>query len=182
MSAKYSFHLQSGNDRLRLPTKIIIGQRGTETPVHVLLKLFGYLMFYRDRLQIEPRLDLDVIPFEPDLVQLDYELRPVLWIECGECSVARLDRLAVKVPAAALWVLKRSPAAAEHLLHDMAKHGLRRDRYHVVAFEAALFDEVLGQLQSRNQVFWLAADFAAGALRFDFNGLWFEGAFTLTVF
>ena len=37
------------------------------------------------------------LAYVPDVVQLDYELRPKLWVECGECTVQKLDRLAVKV-------------------------------------------------------------------------------------
>ena len=56
MSGKYSFHLQSADPRRDLPSRLIIGQRETETPAHVLLKLLGYLLFHRARLQIEPAL------------------------------------------------------------------------------------------------------------------------------
>ena len=112
MSAKYSFRLESRERRRELPGKIVIGQQATETPAHVLLKLLAYVLFYRERLQIEPSLHQDSIPFTPDVVQLDYHLHPVLWVECGDCGVHKLHKLAVKVPDADIWVIKRSVAEA----------------------------------------------------------------------
>ncbi len=177
MAGKFSFHLQSADRRRALPTKVIIGQKETETRTQVLLKLFGYLLFFRDRLQIEPRLHDDNIPYLPDLAQFDYTLRAAFWVECGECSVEKLDRLAVKVPEAELWVLKRSPADAENLLRLMAKHGLRRRRYRVLALNDAMFTELEGLLRPRNEVFWVAGEFEPPHLQLDFNGLWFDAPF-----
>jgi hypothetical protein len=182
MSGKYSFHLQSTDPRRDLPPRLIIGQRETETPAHVLLKLLGYLLFHRARLQIEPALHDDNIPFLPDLVQFDYTLRVALWVECGECSVQKLDRLAVKVPEAELWVLKRSPAEAEGLLRSMAKHELRRNRYHLAGFDPDMFAELEGLLRPRNELYWVAGTFDPPALQLDFNGLWFDAPFTVTRF
>ena len=82
MSGKFSFSLQSSDKHRALPRKLIIGQHETETPRHVVLKLLGFLLFYREGLQMEPRLHDDNIPFRPDLVCLDYQLRPIFngWI------------------------------------------------------------------------------------------------------
>jgi len=121
MAGKYSFHLSSADPRRALPGKIIIGQRETETPTHVLLKLFGYLLFFRERLQLEARLHDDNIPYLPDLVQFDYTLRAALWIECGECSVEKLDRLAVKVPEAAIQGRRIKTRANGGGTHDSSR-------------------------------------------------------------
>lgn len=182
MSAKYRFQFQSDDKHRPLPHKLILAQRETETPAHVLLKLFGYLLFYREHLQIEPRVDRDDLPFEPDLLELDYTLRPVLWVECGDCSVEKLDRLAVKVPAAALWVLKRSVPEAEHLMHLMARHELRRNRYRIVGLDAAMFTEVSGLLTLRTDVYWLRGGFDPPNMQFEFNGLWFDTDFRVWTF
>ncbi len=177
MSAKYNFQLRSEERRRPLPGKIVIGQDDTETTTHVLLKLLGYLLFFRERLQIEARLDDDNIPFAPDLVQLNYELRPALWIECGECGVAKLDKLAVKAPDAEIWVLKPSVPDAEHLLQLMARHALRRNRYQVLGLDGDMFNELTGLLQTRNEVFWVRGHFDPPQMQFEFNGLWFDAPF-----
>ena len=182
MSAKYSFNLQSRDRRRDLPTKIVIGQNTTETAAHVLLKLLAYVLFYRERLQIETDLHMDSIPFVPDVVQLDYGLRPVMWIECGECSVGKLHKLAVKAPEAEIWVVKRSAAEARALVQAMAKMELRRDRYNLVGLDAGMFDEMCDLLQSRNQLLWVQGEFDPPNLQFDFNGLWFDAPFEVIRF
>lgn len=182
MSGKYSFDLKSEERRRALPPKIIVGQKENEGVKHVMLKFMAYVLFYRERLQIEPRLLDDNIPFEPDVIQLDYSLRPSLWVECGECSVSKLHKLAVKVPEAEIWVIKRSPADAEHLFHAMAKEELRRDRYGLVALDPLVFDEMCGLLAPRNQLTWFSGDFEPPQMQFEFNGLWFDTTFAVMRF
>ena len=182
MTAKYSFHLESRDRRRDLPRKIIIGRQDPETRLHVALKFLAYLIFFRPRLQIATNLHMDSIPFVPDLVQLDYELRPKLWVECGECSVGKLNKLAVKVPEAEIWVMRRSQADAEHLLQAMAKEELRRQRYHLLALEAEMVDEFCAQLRPRNELLWVGGEFDPPNIQFDFNRLWFDAGFTVLHF
>ena len=174
MGGKYSFTLASEDRQRALPRKLIIGCQDTETTRHVVLKLLGYLLFFRERLLMEPRLDDDNIPFRPDLVQLDYQMRPQLWVECGECSVQKLDRLAVKVPEAEIWVMKRSVVEVEELRTAMRKGRLRENRYQLLAFDHDQFDEMRSGLESRNELFWVGGTITPPSMRFDFNGLWFD--------
>ncbi|HSH96570.1 MAG TPA: YaeQ family protein [Roseimicrobium sp.] len=183
MSNRYNFKLESREKRRPLPNRIIIGQKDTETTAHVVLKLMGYLLFFRERLQIEPRLHDDNIPFEPDLVQLNYEMHPALWVECGECGVPKLHKLAVKIPDAEIWVVKRSVAEAQRLLVAMEKGDLRRNRYQIVALDLEMFDEVTGMVGERNEITWFGASFEdPTTMQFDFNGLWFDAPFTVLKF
>ncbi len=182
MSTKYSFRLQSRDHLRTLPPKVIIGQQDTETAAHVVLKFLAYILFFRERLQLEAHLHQDSIPFVPDLVQLDYELRPRLWVECGECGVNKLNKLAVKVPEAEIWILKRSPEAVEHLLRAMAREDLRRGRYRLLGFDPAMFDELCALLRPRNDLLWVTGGFEPPALQFDFNGLWFDTQFSVFAF
>jgi uncharacterized protein YaeQ len=180
VSAKYNFSFTSREARRPLPAKLILAQHETETIRHVGLKLLGFLYFARDRLQVEINLDDDNIPFRPDLVQLDYELHPALWVECGECSLAKLDKLAVKVPQAALWVVRASLGEAQALVQAMAREELRRDRYSVLALDHAGFEEVCQHLGPRNEVSWFGLGEADGdTMQFELNGLWYELPYSL---
>lgn len=183
MSAKYSFNLTS-EDRRRadLPRKVLVAQHETETVAHVTLKLLSFLIFWRPRLQIETNLHQDDIPFVPDLAQLDYQLRPALWVECGECTVTKLHKLATKCHDAEIWVVKKRPADLEHLRHAMKKAELRENRYQLLALDQAMFDEVCGLVQPRNDVTLFACEFDPPRLQFDFNGLWFDAEFTVERF
>lgn len=182
MSTRFSFRLQSPDPRRDLPHKLLLAQEYEEAPVDVLLRLLGYLLFFRERLEVTANLHNDNIPYRPDLVQLDYQLRPVLWVECGDCALDKLDRLAVKAPEAALWVLQRGPEQAGALLQAMAKAGLRRQRYQVLAFDAVMIEEMLGLLEPRNAVFWVESTLDPPRLQFEFNGLWFDHEFSVQPF
>ena len=177
MSGKYIFDLRSEDRRRDLPRKLIIGQRENESTRHVLLKLLGYVIFYRERLHIEGNLHNDNIPFEPDLVQLDYTLRPIFWAECGDCGVNKLNKLAVKVPEAELWVLKPSFAEAEHLLAAIRKAELRKNRYQILGMDQGMMKEIGELIQPRNEFLCVQVEFEPPSLQFDFNGLWFDVPF-----
>ena len=182
MSTKFSFDLESQDPRRDLPGKIVIGQNEMETSRNVVLKLLAFVLFYRERLQIDGRLHNDNIPFEPDLFQLDYELRPILWVECGECSVPKLHKLAVKVPEAEIWIVKPSVVDAEQLFRAMAKAELRRNRYNLLGLDQGTFDELCRLLQTRNGLFWMSGGFDPPGMQFDFNDLWFDAPFTVLRF
>ena len=134
-------------------------------------------------MQVEPNLDMDTIPFEPDIVQLDYEMRVRLWVECGECSVAKLHKLAVKVPEAKIWVLKRSLLEAQNLFRAMEKEDLRRNRYQLIGFDPEMFDEMCHLLGPRNTLTWIHRNhFDPPQLQLDYNGLWFDCTFNVLRF
>lgn len=148
-----------------------------ETTRHITLKFMAWVLFYRERLMIEADVGNDAIPFIPDLCQLGYDMRPRLWIECGECSVAKLHKLAVKCPEAELWIVKRSRAEVEALLRAMAKEDLRRDRYQLLALDPEMVDEMIALTRERNSFHLFRADFEERQLQFEFNGLWFDSVF-----
>jgi len=182
VSAKYSFRLSSEIQTHPLPGKILIGQRRLETPEDVILKLMARVIFSRERLQLEPRLHDDNIPFDPSLVQLDYEMRPALWIECGDCPLTRINKLAVKAHEAEIWIVVRSVQAVEELIHEMAKHGVRRNRYHLLGFDAEMMDEMTALLASSNRFVLFHLNLREPGIQFEFNDLWFDTALKTTEF
>ena len=179
MSAKHTFNLQSRDKQRELPRRIIIGQQDSETVRHVMLKLLAYVLFYRPRLQMEMDLDRDSLPFVPDLVELYYELRPKFWVECGECSMNKLRKLAVKLPECEFWIVKASETAARELRDAMETEEFRQDRYGMVGLDEKMFDEVCGLMRGRNELFWVEGSFEPPRMQFDFNGLWFDVPFTV---
>lgn len=182
MSSRFAFHVQTEDKRNGLPERVFIGRHETETTADVLLKFLSFALFHRPRLELGADLHDDNIRLIPDVVQLDYTMRPALWIECGDVSAEKLDKLAVKVPEAEIWVVKRAPDEVATLLHQMAKHKLRRQRYHLLAFSPEMFDEALASLSLRNEIFWLRGAFEPPTLQFDFNGLWFDTEFQVFEF
>jgi uncharacterized protein YaeQ len=176
VSAKYSFRLSSEIKTHPLPGKILIGQHPLESSEDVILKLLARVIFSRDRLQLEPRYHDDNIPFVPSLLQLDYQLRPALWVECGDCPVAKIDKLAVKAHEAEIWIVLRSAQAVERLVHEMAKHDLRRNRYHLLGFDEAMVEEMNSLLTASNTLSLFHLNLREPMIQFEFNGLWFDAA------
>lgn len=182
MVTKYVFNLRSEERRRELPPKIIIVHSADEDERVVLHRLFGYLVLFRERIQMQTDLHDDYIPFVPDLVQLDYQLQPAFWAECGECDAKRLNKLAVKVHEGEIWIVRSQREATEELLRRMGKAGLRRNRYHILNLDEEMVDEVLGELRIRNDVTWYLGHFDPPSVQFEFNGLWFEAEFEVKEF
>lgn len=177
MANKFNFTLTSDDGRRALPHKIIIGLGINESIRHVAMKFLGWVLFYRERLSIDTDVQNDAIPFVPDLVELGYDMRPVLWVECGDCSTAKLHKIAVKCPEASVWVLKSSTDEAQALLRTMKKEEFRRNRYGIVALDPDFFAEICGLMRERNQFHLFRVDFEAGTIQFEFNELWFDTRF-----
>ena len=177
MSARHVFNLRSEDRRRVLPVKVLMVQREAETFRQILVKLFAYLLFHRERILLEPSLEDAMLSFRPDIAQLDYEGRIVLWIECGDCPIDKLDRLAVKAPYGEIWVVRGSPEEAENLWRQARQRGLRRGRYGIVGFDPALLEEVMEVAVARNDVVWYRGTFDPPKMQFEFNGLWFESEF-----
>ena len=179
MANKFTFQLHSEDRRRPFPHKVIVGQGFNESIRHVAFKFLAYLLFFRERIQVETDVQNDNIPFVPDLAVLAYDMRPILWVECGECSVSKLHKLAVKCPDAEIWVVKANREDADHLLASMEKEELRRERYAVLALEPEFFDEVCGLVRERNEVTWFRGGFDPAEMQFELNGLWFETTFEI---
>lgn len=179
MNAKFTFTTRSEERSRPLPHKIIIGQNQNETIRHVSLKFLAWVLFYRERLQIETDLNNAAIPFVPDLAEVGYDMRPRLWVECGECTTNKLHKLAVKCPEAEIWIVKKSLADARQLVATMEREDFRKGRYGIIGLDRDMFDEFCGQVQDRNEFLLVRAGFEPGHLQFDLNNLWFDAPFTV---
>ncbi len=174
MSRRYRFDLTSDDPRMRLPEKVMVGMKSGETEAHVLLKGIGFAICYRDRMEIEKKIPRDDVLFVPDLVQFDYRLEVAFWGECGDCSVDKLNKLAVKAPEAEIWVLKKSKNEADDLLVKMRKAGLRKGRYKVASFNVDDFMEILQLQKPKNSLYLCQMDWEMRQLQMEFNRLWFD--------
>jgi YaeQ protein len=183
LPAKYSIEFESDDRRRPLPHKLLLALGPNESARHAAFKLLAYVLFYRERLKVETEVPDDSIPFVPDLCELGYDLRPLLWIECGDCSAAKLRKVAAKCPESEIWCLKRSMPEADGLIRNMDREEMRPGRVGLVVFETAFFDEFTGLLRERNKLHWFRGGFAgepgveAHQLQMEFNGLWFDETF-----
>ena len=59
----------------------------------------------------------------------------------------------------------------------MKKEEFRRDRYGIIAFDPAFFEEVCGLVRERNAFHLFRADLEGGTIQFELNQLWFDTQF-----
>ncbi len=188
VAAKFNFQFTSDDRRRPLPHKLLLALGPNESVRQITLKLLSWLLFFRERLQVETEVPDDSIPFVPDLCALGFDMRPQLWIECGDCGTAKLHKLSVKCAEAEIWAVKRSPDEAEGLLRAMEKDELRKGRFGLLAFDPEFFDEVAGLIAERNTLHWHRGGFGGEPgidepmLQFELNGLWFDSTFHLWKF
>jgi uncharacterized protein YaeQ len=174
VAGKFTFQCSSDDGRRPLPHKVLFALGLNETPRHIVLKFVAWVLFHRDRLMVETNVQNDSIPFIPDLCQLGYDMRPTLWVECGDCSVGKLHKLGAKCPEAEIWVVKASAAEVQTLLRSMAREELRTDRYDLLALDPEVVSELIGLIRERNEFHLHRADAEEKRLQFEFNGLWFD--------
>jgi hypothetical protein len=70
--------------------------------------------------------------------------------------------------------VQRSADELAVVQHEMERLHLRRNRYRLLAFDAALFDELLALLTNRNELTLFRLNLEEGQMQFDFNGVWFD--------
>lgn len=182
MVIKYVFNLDSQDRSRELPNKIIIVQKREETVVEVLHRLFGFLILYRERIQLQKDLHDEYIPFVPDLVQLDYQLQPAFWAECGECDPKKLNKLAVKVHEGEIWIIRSSAEAVDEMVHQLDKAKGRKSRFRFLQLDEEMVAELSDLLQPRNDIIFYSGRFDPPQVQFDFNGLWFDAPFRVTYY
>lgn len=179
MQNKYSFQIKSEDKSRDFPHKLLLTESELQSPDHLLLKFLGYLIFFRERIQVDTRLPNTPVNFAPDIAALDYQLHPSLWVECGDCDTKKLNKLAVKAPEAELWVLKSSDEAAEELLRKMKKDDLRKGRYKILSFDKEGFAEMRELLEQKNEALWVGIDWDFCSIQMDFNEVWFDLEFQI---
>src|SRR4051812_23037851 len=89
--------------------KFILAARPEETAAHLGLKLAACAMFLAENPIVDPSSDhvaLQGYDVRPDVCVLDEGGQMKLWIECGEVSINKLDKLARRLNSARIVVLK----------------------------------------------------------------------------
>jgi uncharacterized protein YaeQ len=176
---KLTFALASDEKTRKLPSKIVVSQGQNETLDHVLLKALAFVMFYRDRLRLEVDVELPGVPFVPDLVALGLDGRPELWIECGEVSLHKLEKLTLKLNDTDLWLVKRTAGEVAKTL-ELARRNLKRlQRLRLMTFDPGFLPEMLSLATGSNSIH-LVKLVPWELMQLNFNGLWFETALRVT--
>jgi len=179
VSTKLTFALGSDEKSRKLPSKIVISQSQNETLDHVLLKALAFVIFHSDRLRLEVDLEMPGVPFVPDLVALALDGRPELWIECGEVSLHKLEKLTLKLGDADIWIVKKSAGDVAKTV-ELARRNIRRlGRVRLLTFDPGFIPELRALASGANSLH-LVKLVPGEMAQLVFNDLWFETTLRVT--
>jgi uncharacterized protein YaeQ len=179
LSTKLTFALGSDEKNRKLPSKIVVSQNQNETLDHVLLKALAFVIFHGDRLRLEVDVELPGVPFVPDLVALALDGRPELWIECGEVSLHKLEKLTLKLNDTDLWIVKKSAGEVSKTV-ELARRNIKRlGRLRLLTFDPGFIPELLALASGSNSLH-LVKLVPGEMMQLVFNNLWFETALRVT--
>jgi uncharacterized protein YaeQ len=132
-----------------LPPKLIMDSRIGESDRHVVLKVLGWLLFWRPDLQVEKSADQH---YQPDLIAGEDLRRPDLWIDCGDTTLKKLDKIST-TNSRALIVLVKAERSEMVRYAAMAEKKIRRnERVAYVAFDPGFVDGLGAKLGRTNEL------------------------------
>lgn len=117
-------------------------KRSGESQRHVIMKLLSYMVFYHEDLQIEASASQH---FKPDLVRFDGQGRPVQWIDCGQTSLQKLDKISRKNKLTYIDIVKATPGELANYKSQADTRLRQPERVRYWSFTAG-FIERLGEL------------------------------------
>jgi uncharacterized protein YaeQ len=130
---------------LDLNLKLMVARRSDETMAHVVLRVLGYCLFYRNDPTQELRFAIGPADRDsPDLWAHDLVGRPVDWIVCGEPDAEELRHVLKHQRQATVRVLFGSEQQRDAFFHHV--RSLRR---RVLGLEAVDFREISADLVER---------------------------------
>jgi uncharacterized protein YaeQ len=179
ISTKLTFALGSDEKNRKLPSKIVVSQSQNETLDHVLLKALAFVVFHSDRLRLEVDLEMPGVPFVPDLVSLALDGRPESWIECGEVSLHKLEKLTLKLNDTDIWIVKKSAGEVSKAVALARRNIKRLGRVRLLTFDPGFIPELLALASGSNSLH-LVKLVPGEMMQLVFNDLWFETALRVT--
>lgn len=124
MKIRCDLHVNGGH------RKLLLVPQAEETAEHLGLKLAGILLFWDAALKLDISQKHPALAdqkFKPDLVGFNEAGEVSLWVECGNVSLNKLDKLTRRWPHARLVVLKPSLAEGKRLRAELEDQVSRQD-------------------------------------------------------
>lgn len=129
--------------------KLVFEQREGEGLVHVVLKLLAFALYFDPRLVVEPSFEDE---YKPDLLIRADDYRPELWIECGQVTVRKLDKITFRYYTSRFAVVKQQRREIDDLLERCRGEVRRLEALELVAFDPNFCLRLADMLSGRNDV------------------------------
>jgi len=142
---KYTFNIYAEH----IPPKLVLSQAESESKAHIILKLLSYLMFYRQGIKIEHRVEQH---FKPDLVVEGDNFQPVLWVDCGDTAIRKLDKVATKNHNCEIYIVKENNHQISAYYQKAQKRVKRIERVRFICFDDGFVTALVNSLQRTNEV------------------------------
>lgn len=150
MNIRCDFHVNNGHRRY------VVAVLPEETRDHVALRLSALLFFWKDDPKPELSLKHPALAgqeFKPDLIALNEAGEISLWVECGNVSMNKLDKLTRRYPGARLVALKADEASARRLRRDARERIARHELLDIWAWPKEAFKHWAGAVHETLSVF-----------------------------
>jgi uncharacterized protein YaeQ len=136
-------------DRFGVTQRLFLRKALGESNQHVVMKFLSYILFYHPDLLIEASADQH---FKPDLVRFDADGDPVQWIDCGQTSLKKLDKISQKNRKTYIDIVKRG----ESELSSYRRQALTRlalpERVRYWTFDVGFVDRLARVLTHRHMI------------------------------
>ncbi len=131
--------------------KLVVELRENEGMRHMVLKILAMALYFDRKLLVEPSMD-DEDRYQPDLLMRSDDYRPLLWVECGQCRVQKLDKVAFRYYDARVIVMKATEREARDLALRCQGEVRRLGALEFVGFSPGFVDAVASTLMGRNDI------------------------------
>ena len=136
--------------------RIVLSSAENETLEHLALKLAALALFIKWNPVLELSSKSAVAmnqEFKPDLAAMDAAGELSLWVECGNVSTNKIEKLARRL-SCRIVALKESVREAENLRRILDKNKVRnREKIEILAFPDAQFKLWMQALEESTEIF-----------------------------
>lgn len=136
--------------------RVILVPKPEEKVDHLALKLAAFTMFHSHHPIVDPsaqHVALHNIDARPDLFILNEAGDISTWIECGEVSINKIDKLTRRLPSARLVVLKSRQRQATQLRESLYDQVRQSSRVEIWTWPGDEFQTWLGALEDKTEIF-----------------------------
>lgn len=135
--------------------KLVLTAVEPEKPQHLGLKLAAYLLFWDEELTVQPSLNHHALtgqPFRPDLLGTDITGSVGIWVECGNTSQNKIQKVLKRWSDARVVVLKERPAEAERFRKVLEDGVPKSGRVEILAWPEGGFKEWMRLLSEKTEI------------------------------
>lgn len=136
--------------------KLILVPDLNETPEHLALKLSAYVLFWDEQPIVEASSRHPALQgqeFVPDLMALEEDGSIGLWVECGQVTLHKLEKLTRRLPVSRIVVMTSSERSALRLRQDLRERLDRQEKVEILAWPSHEFKAWLAALLEKTEVY-----------------------------